>query len=195
MCVTNTRETPSSSAPPGPSSVRQAAAISRLCTPVSTIAQRSPSRTAQRLMWSSENGSGMRSQSTPGAISRATPGSGSWSKGYSSTGLETRSEGMADSSDIGALARLNLGALRFDQRPPGASPAMIRNPPGKHARPCRARPPYPCRARPPYPGPARNRAGPSAASESPRSSSRCGSASPRASAAQASLIPAELWMP
>ncbi len=76
MCVTNTRVMPSASGPPAPTSVRQASEVFSELTPVSNTAQPLPSRTAQRLMCVSEKGSGMRSQSTPGAISRASPGAG-----------------------------------------------------------------------------------------------------------------------
>jgi hypothetical protein len=44
--------------------------------PESTITSRSPSSSSQRLMWLSANGSGMRSQCTPGATSRVSPGCG-----------------------------------------------------------------------------------------------------------------------
>ncbi|WP_253719698.1 MULTISPECIES: hypothetical protein [pseudomallei group] len=49
--------------------------------PQSTIVQPAcpsiSSRSSHRLMWSSANGSGMRSQRTPGATSTKPPGSGS----------------------------------------------------------------------------------------------------------------------
>ena len=67
----------------GPSSAiscRQAASTSGVLVPVSTMAQPGPcsswSAMAQRLMWFSANGSGMRSHSTPGATSFTVPGAG-----------------------------------------------------------------------------------------------------------------------
>ena len=44
--------------------------------PQSTSVQPSPSSSSHRLMWSSANGSGMRSQCTPGAISKVSPPAG-----------------------------------------------------------------------------------------------------------------------
>src|SRR6267143_1641508 len=43
----------------------------------------SPSSSSQRLMWSSANGSGMRSQCMPGATCRVSPGAGGAACGYS----------------------------------------------------------------------------------------------------------------
>src|SRR5258706_1440290 len=51
--------------------------------PQSMKVQASPSSSSQRLMWSSANGSGMRSQCTPGAICRVSPGAGGAACGYS----------------------------------------------------------------------------------------------------------------
>jgi hypothetical protein len=63
----------------------QAARVASLLMPQSTIVQPSlfpfgPSRRSRsnhRLMWSSANGSAMRTQRTPGATSSVRPGSGS----------------------------------------------------------------------------------------------------------------------
>ena len=73
------------SGPSGAISWRQAARVSGVLVPVSTMAQPGPcsssSATAQRLMWFSANGSGMRSHSTPGATSRTSPGAGASPQG------------------------------------------------------------------------------------------------------------------
>ncbi len=85
MWVTNTRVSRApcpvaASGPSGAISRRQAPSTSGVRVPVSTMAQPGPwsssSASAHRLMWFSVNGSGMRSQSTPGAISRTSPGAG-----------------------------------------------------------------------------------------------------------------------
>ena len=60
---------------------RQAASVSSVRMPVSTMAQPSPSWMPQMLMWFSIIGSGMRIHTTPGATSSAAPGSGGCSKG------------------------------------------------------------------------------------------------------------------
>ena len=81
MCVTRTRSTgrPSSS---GDAKMRsQASRVASLVMPQSTIVQPArpsiSSRSSQRLMWSSANGSPMRTQRTPGATSRVVPTAGS----------------------------------------------------------------------------------------------------------------------
>ncbi len=86
MCVQITRSTgrPCSSCAKMSS---HAARVAALSMPQSTIAQpsrepsavTSTSRSSHRLMWSSANGSGMRSQRTPSATGRVLPMAGSWS--------------------------------------------------------------------------------------------------------------------
>ena len=49
--------------------------------PVSTTVQPSPSSSSQRLIHFSENGSGMRTQRTPGATSMVVPGAGGSANG------------------------------------------------------------------------------------------------------------------
>ena len=56
--------------------VRQWARDSSVAMPVSTTVQPSPSSSSQRLIQCSANGSGMRTQSTPGAISFVSPAGG-----------------------------------------------------------------------------------------------------------------------
>jgi hypothetical protein len=85
MWVTMTRSTGSPSRPVANTS-SQAARVAALSMPQSTMLQpsragpppspASRSRSSQRLMWLSANGSCIRTQRTPGATSTARPGSG-----------------------------------------------------------------------------------------------------------------------
>ena len=80
MCVTITRFTglPCNSLS---KIVRQWALVSEFGIPVSTTVHPSPSSSSQRLIHFSENGSGIRTQRTPGATSTVVPGSGGSANG------------------------------------------------------------------------------------------------------------------
>ena len=80
MCVPNTRVI--GRCPSGPAIASdQAAAVSGLCSPVSTAAQPAPSAIAQVLMCDSGGGSGLRIHSRPGVTSTADPCTGAAAKG------------------------------------------------------------------------------------------------------------------
>jgi len=61
--------------------IRQRAFVSELGTPVSTTVHPSPSSSSQRLIHFNENGSGIRTQCTPGATSSTVPGTGGSANG------------------------------------------------------------------------------------------------------------------
>src|SRR6266850_1181955 len=65
--------------------------VASAAIPQSTAVQPLPSRSSQRLMWSSANGSGMRSQNTPDVIScTVPPGGGAGNGKVSGAGASSR---------------------------------------------------------------------------------------------------------
>src|SRR6266480_2930730 len=65
------------------------------------------SSSSQRLMWSSANGSGMRSQCTPGATCRVSPGAGGAACGYSR--MDSRVTRFGWREELGVESRASRG--------------------------------------------------------------------------------------